>query len=266
MLYRGDMGFGGAHLRRDARPSVLTIVLLVLLSGAAAGRPTLPPPRRAILDSLETLHGTAGTDAVTRHLPAARAAGDSVFVMRLLDLRGTLYARNGRPRAAGPDLRESLAIAEALPDSHFIGRSLMGLARISERSGNQDQAAAHYRRLLQIGSRCGDALLEERGAIGVAWDHFLRSEFAQAESLYVRSHDLAVVADDTFSILWSRNGEGLCHWNTGRLASAEIIFESVLEGSRRSGHTRIEATALNNWALRSRRSNRPCRGCRAGAA
>lgn len=226
------------------------LVLLSLLSGAELAGST--DDRQAVLDSLLVLNRTAGPEAVAelvgRHLPSARAAGDSFFVMRLVGIRGGSLAFHGQNPRAIADLEESLALACALGDSFSVARTLVWLANGYEQLGRQAESSTAYARLAVLGDHLQNPFFAGRGLIGTAWARRQAGRHTEAESLYTRGGALAWAAEDTFAALWSENGLGLCQWDQGQLARADSTFQAVMRRSRLSGQRRVEAAALNNHA------------------
>lgn len=237
---------------RGAAVGVCLAVTVGMLPLALVNATEPSPEQQAFLDRLQALNMTSGPDSVAtlvgQKLPAARAAGDSVFVMRLVGTRGGSYTWHQRGREGAIDLQEAARFATALRDSATLGRSLNWLARALEDQGRQRESAATYRRLAAVGRGLGDPFLEGRGLIGSAWDRFLQGDYAAAESLYTLGGERSTAAADTFSVLWSRNGVGLCLWNTNRLDDAAVVFAHTRREARRTGMSFIEAAALNNHA------------------
>jgi len=224
----------------------------LLLVGSTPAQTVLTPPQLAIVDSLLVLNATDGPDAVAalvaEHLPAARARGDSTFVLRLVGARGASYTQHQQSAVALDDLREAAALGTILGDSLSVGRTLLWLSRAYEVSGRHADATATSARLTLLGRGSGNAYYEARGLVGEAWATFIHGDFAVAESLYATSSALAIAANDSFTVLWARNGQGLCYWNLGQLARADTAFATVRREGRRRDLQMVEAAAVNNHA------------------
>jgi tetratricopeptide (TPR) repeat protein len=242
----------GVRTRRCGRPLVLAAALWLFATGAAAQQRSLTAPQRAVIDSLQSLSDQGRIDAidalVAAELPAARAADDSLFVMRLVGARGSANTMHNRAGRAGDDLSEALRLATALGDSASVGRLALWSARQREVLGQQEASAVFYRRALDLGRETASPFYMGRGLAGLAWDRTLEGDYAQAESLYTEAHACAVAADDSFTILWSRNGLGICYTNLGQFARADTVLAATWREAGRRGLRMVEGTALNNHA------------------
>ncbi len=242
----------GGMTWRCGRLGLLAAAFVLLAGPVTADEAVLTPPQQAILDSLQTLNNTSGVDAVaalvSEHLPGARADDDSAFVMRLVGARGAANTFHRRPIQATGDLLEAIDLATTLGDSVSVARLLLWLARAYEVQGRHDESTDCYRRLTTLGRESDTAFYEARGLVGLAWDLCLGGDYATAESLYARAGTLAITAGDSFTVLWSRNGQGICYWNLGQLARADTAFATARREGRRTGISMVEAAAVNNHA------------------
>jgi len=246
------MRIQGGNTLRCGRPALAGAVVLSLVATASGAAHVFPSAQQAIIDSLQVLNRTAGAEAVaavvTAHLPAARAAADTHFVMRLLGMRGAARVWHEEIRGARGDLTEALALARTVGDSLSVARNLLWLARALELEGSQAASGAAYRQLVAVGQFLDSPYHLGRGLVGLAWDRMVVADYAAAESLYIRGCAYAEAARDTFGLRWGQNGLGLCRWNTGRTAAADSLFQLVLAGCRGRSMVVIEAAALNNRA------------------
>lgn len=250
-MYHAGMHFAGGNLERCGGPLCLAVLFLVSLIQPSFAA-TFPPPQQAVLDSLRTLHRSEGPDGVARlvseELPAARAARDSAFVMRLVGMRGGSYASNNRALEAEADLEEALVLARALGDSVIVARSVHWLRRVREVKGDQLGSAAMSRQLLRLAREQGNVRYEGRALNGLAWDAHLNSRYAEAESLSILAYKCSTAARDTFFMLWANNNLGLSILNQGHYALADSIFLAVIDHARQWRVPLPEAGALNNYA------------------
>jgi len=251
MVYHAGMHFVGGNLKRCGGPLCLAVLFLVsLLQPSFAA--TFPPPQQAVLDSLNILHRSKGPDGVARlvaeQLPAARAAGDSAFVMRLVGMRGGSHASKSRALEAEADLEEALALARALGDSVIVARSVHWLVRVREVKGDQSGSAEMSRQLLRLAREQGNGRYEGRALNGLAWNAHLEARYAEAESLSTLALERSTAARDTFFMLWASNNLGLSILNQGHYARADSILVTVIDHARQWHEPLPGAAALNNHA------------------
>ncbi|HOX25446.1 MAG TPA: CHAT domain-containing protein [Candidatus Krumholzibacteria bacterium] len=229
--------------------AVGSVVLVASASGASL---TFPPHQQAIIDSLQAINRTQGADSVAARvgqlLPAARLAGDSLFVMRLVGIRGASRVWHRQTKDAREDLDEALALARALGDSATVARTLLWLTRTLEDEGDQARSGEGYRQLEAVGRHLESPYYRGRGLIGMAWDRAYVADYARAESLYAVGCRFAIAARDTFGLLWAQNGLGLCAWSTGRIADADSLFQLVWRQCQGRDMAVIETAVLNNRA------------------
>ncbi|MBW2374108.1 MAG: tetratricopeptide repeat protein, partial [Deltaproteobacteria bacterium] len=227
---------------------ILTFILLILVAAPAATE-TLPPPARAVLDSLAAWHGASRPDRVDSlaapAIAAARAENDSTFLLALLLARGRTRAAFGLAREGEPDLREARELAVARRDTAAWLPSLRWLSVAVGQQGRVTEARRIYRDLEALATAAGDSVHMGWAWIGLAYDHYLASRPDSAGALYGAAAGVLDRADISRGAIWALNGQGLALRQAGRYAEAAASFRRLLDLARTHGDALNEAVALN---------------------
>jgi tetratricopeptide (TPR) repeat protein len=251
---RGQLRMYRLPRRRDLIPTArmcLWIPLLgALVAGARGAAPVLPPPEQAIIARVDSLWLAEARDAahalVREHVPRARAARDSLFLLHLLARQGQMWAALNRSREALPVLREALPLADAfrVEELRRACRRWMGVALYAE--GSLEEGVAQFRELLDLSRANGDTRHEGYGWMGLAYHDWRTDRPAEARQNYERAAELLRGAGDLRGELWALIGLNIAYSQLGDYARAIAGNERIIAIGRETGMRSVEALGHNN--------------------
>ena len=229
------------------------LAVLALAAAAADVAPARADPAREQQDFLarvDTLWATreaaAARAAVDSLLPQARGEGDSLFLARLLSRRGAWSASFGDAKAAEPDLREAVALAEALGDSTCLCGSVRWLSVAVGQRGGAAEARALYQRLLDLALALEDNRHVAWARVGLGWDALQAGRLEEAAGQYQAAAGIFHDLDEHQGEIWARNGLGMVRRRQGVFREAAAVYEETAARARAIGQRLVEAFALNN--------------------
>jgi len=233
------------------RRTTWTRAFLLALGLAAAFAPAeLLPDRSADLILIDSLWIGGQRDTtlalIDGFLAEARADADSSFELELLVRQGARRSFYGRHREAEADLREAVALAEALRDSFALRRTTRWLGVALEYQGHGAAALACYERLLALSMSSGDAAHEGWARVGLAWNQQQGGSFDQASDQYRRAVERFRSSGELEGEIWARNGLGTVLNRQARFDEAAECYSETVTRAREIGHPMVEAMALNN--------------------
>ncbi|MBN2171332.1 MAG: CHAT domain-containing protein [Candidatus Krumholzibacteriota bacterium] len=235
----------------------IALAILILAAGAAAGfgpvhaaRVELPPLQRDFLTRVDSLwaagEGTAARAAVDSLLPRARSSGDSLFLEQLLSRRGAWRASYGEAKVAEPDLREAVALAEALDDSAALCSAVRWLSVAVGQRGRAAETVALHRRLLDLALALNDRAHEGWAHVGLGWDAIQAGRLEDSAAHYREAAGIFRELDEHQGEIWARNGLGIALQRLGSHREAAAVYEETAARARAIGYRLVEAFALNN--------------------
>ncbi len=239
----------------------LAIVAAVPPGALAAGPAEVPPenPATALGDGTSSTRLIAAVDSlyaagcrdssaalVTRWLPVARAAGDTLLLIDLLIRQGAPLISFGAPRPAEPPLQEALALAEAKADSQRICLALRWLAPTIDALGRRGEARALSLRQGELAHRLGQPRLEAWALMMLGWGDLVAGEAEDAVAHYGEACRLLHRDDDTQGEAWASNGLGMAQSAAGDYAAARRSFMRAGQLAATAHYAMVEGWALNN--------------------
>lgn len=148
-------------------------------------------------------------------IPAARAAGDSVFLLQLTARHGALLCGLGRTQRSIPILHEALELCEALADTMLMCPTLRWLSLATSTTGDHAGAAGLCRRLLPLARAVGDPAYEGWAQVGLAWHEQVAGNPEQALTLWQAAAIAFERGREMGGLAWARNGTAALHSNRG---------------------------------------------------
>lgn len=245
---------GRLSLRSDLGLFALSVLLmgppLVLFATAADEAAPLPAQAQAIIARLDSLwlaeHRDAAHALAQAHLPAARAAGDTLFLLHLLARQGQMWATLNRAQEALPVLREALLLADTLrvEDLRRACRRWLGVALYSE--GSLEDGLAQFRELLAMSREYGDVRHEGYAWMGLAYHDWRTDRAEMARTRYERAVACLRLVGDRRGELWALIGLNIAYAQLGEYAQSLAGNRRLVEVGRETGLRSVEALGHNN--------------------
>lgn len=236
--------------------AILAAVCLAAVIGwySLAAESLVPPSeRQRILARIDSLHVSRQVDSaqvyIAPYLAAAKAAGDSVFLMPLTSKLGRLWTAFGHPQRGEPLLRDAASMAEIFGDSLAWCDALRWLGVSVEQQGRLDEAATIYHRLLALAQIRGDLRHETWARVGLAYGAGRKGKFEAAIADYERAIELFRAQADGPGEVWTLNNLGSALMNSGHFVPAAEVYGRAADLARQIGYPTVEAMAQNNKAV-----------------
>ncbi len=234
------------------RVLVTAAILAVAITAycLAAEPVTGPTERDRILTHIDSLHMSRQVDSaavyIAPYLTAARAAGDSVFLLPLTAKMGRLWAAFGQPKKGEPLLREAVDLATARKDSLRLCDALRWLGFAVEQQGRSTEAVAIYHRQRTIARIRNDLKHEAWALVGLAYRAGQEGRYTDAVEDYRLAVALFQDLPDTAAVLWALNGMGAVLEQNGQYTEAGDRYAEAAHMAGRIGYRAVEALAQNN--------------------
>jgi serine/threonine protein kinase/tetratricopeptide (TPR) repeat protein len=162
--------------------------------------------------------------------------------------REVLHPR-GRNKEALAELRKALDEARATGDGPAEQASLLGLARVCNRTGQPDRAVASYEEALSLARTRGDRQAEGTSLSGMGMVHSQRGRFDRARDLFEQALDIAREREDRRTVGVLLGNLAKQDQDQGHLSKAEKLYEQALDLHRETGDQESECRNLNNLAV-----------------
>ncbi len=195
----------------------------------------------------------SGAELARRHVPHARAAQDTAFLLELAWRQGAILTNLGRVREAEAVLVESTVLAEARRDSVRLCMALRWLSVALTYQARAQEAAAILERLLAVAEASRDQAHQGWAWVGLGWDKVQRGQLAEAKDDYYRALARFDALDMADGRAFAFNGLGIAHQRLGEYRDALRawrrsidIAETVALPSVREFLTGV---AINNLAV-----------------
>jgi predicted ATPase/DNA-binding SARP family transcriptional activator len=202
------------------------------LSTAGEGAPAMLRAR-ALFTLTHTMPLTAARLATAQEaLALLRDVGDEEWIIRALLSVGSIMSSGGNFAAGRGVAEEALERARALADNQLVGAALaevaMGTARATDAAPLAREAAA---RLREVGAvQIASAVLTTTGMGALRED-----EYEVATELQYEALEVALTADDPYSLAFVHGNLGLAALLGGRPQAARAAFRDELLGARAHG-------------------------------
>jgi len=180
-----------------ARTAVVTMVLLLPCLATAADDVVAylsPAQKKAALAHLDSMrignHLDSALAVADRLIGQARAEPDSSFLVRLLVQKGRVLGRMGLEPQSEPELREAIALAQALGDSVSHCRALRQYAAAVGNQGRSEEALELFRRLRDVARGYGNGSMEGYALLGISRQHY---KLGRADSTLIEAQQAVEV-------------------------------------------------------------------------
>ncbi len=216
----------------------------------AAGDPDAA--RRHVDDAAELLRRALGTEptaalraaaAAPHPTPGRSVSGRSGVLVQLQAAEAALAA--GATEAGVHGLWSAVADARRIEDHELVARSLveLGAALVHAGRGTDEEGAAVLHEGTALAESAGRPAIAARGWREIAWIHFLRAEYVQAEACLDRVESIGGSDED---LVWADVIRGTAHHDLGRHDSAGPLLQRALDRSERLGDGPLLVYALTH--------------------
>jgi tetratricopeptide (TPR) repeat protein len=156
-------------------------------------------------------------------LAAARAAGDKVGQVLMLDTLYAAHQRFGRLAHALGDAEQAHRIATELGQPSYLGLAHAQVGGVLHAQRRDQEALVHYRRALELARELGDPLAQARGLNNVAQVERALGDRRAAARHQAAALDLAETLGDGDYLLVAVTNLAELHAELGELAEAEAL-------------------------------------------
>lgn len=197
--------------------------------------------RRHVDEAAELLREALGTEptaalraaaAEPRPAPGPRVSGRSGVLVQLQAAEAALAA--GATEVGIHGLWNAVAEARRIKDHELVARSLveLGAALVHAGRGTDEEGAAVLHEGTALAESVGRSDVAARGWREIAWIHFLRAEYVQAEVCLDRVEGIGATDED---LVWTDVIRGTARHDLGHHDTAGPLLERALERSERLG-------------------------------
>lgn len=232
-----------------SRWPVAGVALTMLLVLTEARGASFPPHAVTIaaLDSLWQANARQELwDRLDREIAAARAVGDSLYLVELLARTGSSHVAIGEALQGRDALDEGLACARRLHHGHLERTCLRWRAVASLQTGERERAAVEFQSLLDLARTAGDSLHQGWALTGLAYDDWTNGRASAARDHYGAAVVLFHGVKDARAELFALNGLGTTLQDLGAYSDALACYRRSAELAHDRGWPATEAPALNN--------------------
>ena len=185
-------------------------------------------------------------------LSIAQAAGDDYLVAEVMDIRGYILLRRGRPGSALPLIERGLDLARRLGEAHLTARLLAGRAFARDLENDRAGAARDATESLELYRQVGD-----RRQVGTMLGNLGYVELSIGDIDVARAHlmeslDIARELNDHYGVAYETFNLGLAEYLGGSPDAAADLFAESLRQARRMQMKQSIAYALIGVALAGR--------------
>ncbi len=223
-----------------------SVVVLGSLPSFAADTPVENPAIDRINTFWQSGNRAAAHAAIDSLLPLARLEADSVFVCRLLVMRGLMHTAMGDGVRGESPLREGLELARTLSNVKQELRALRWLGVALGQNLKEVEARQIFGQMRDLAVANSEGEAEAWAETGLAFQNQRRGESTLARIGYERAISLFQDAEQVRGEIFALNGLGIVLEWQNDFAAARRCYEQTLVVSRKINDRFVEALAENN--------------------
>jgi predicted ATPase/class 3 adenylate cyclase len=182
-------------------------------------------------------------------LSIAQAAGDDHLVADLMDVRGYILLRRGRPGAAMPLIELGLGLARQIGEAHLTARLLAARAFALDLEGDRAGAARDAAESLQLYRQVGDQRQVGTMLGNLGYVELSIGDIDIARGHLLESLDMARELNDHYGVVYETFNLGLASYLSGSLDAAADLFVESLHLAKRMQMKQSIAYALIGVAM-----------------